>query len=216
MTKFINRIAEFRKKLGLTQEQLAEKIAEKTGESTHRVTIANLERGKQRLNQDWTRIIADALHTTPHDLMFNSPLSETVPIVGVVQAGKWVCDYAWDDKNHQDIIMPYNEQWSRHKKQACLVIGNSMNLLYPHGSTVVWIPFANIHPEQGKRYIVERIRNGEYEVTLKEFMQDNQNRKWLLPRSSDPLEQSPILIEPSDDEQIRIVGQVIWSSRIEE
>lgn len=208
-----NRIAELRKARRLTQDDLASRLG------VHRVTIAKLERGKIDLTLNWMTKIAQALgDIAPQDLI-SSQAGESILIVGAVQAGHWA-EHAYTDENDEPnfVTMPVLNELLGVPKRASRVVGNSMNELYPDGSIVVWLPFLN-HPEPlkpGRRYIVERTRAGAYEVTLKEFRVDQTGREWLVPRTTDPAEQTPLQVYADDGETIRVVGRVIWASRIEE
>ena len=61
-----NRIKEFRKKKGLSQEQLAEMLDTSSGQ------ISSLETGKRRLNYTWMQRIAEALDCEVHELVIDS------------------------------------------------------------------------------------------------------------------------------------------------
>jgi len=62
-----NRIAEFRKRQGLSQEALADRLG------TGRSTIVKLEHGTLRLKQDWMERLAKALHCKPYELLPDAP-----------------------------------------------------------------------------------------------------------------------------------------------
>jgi transcriptional regulator with XRE-family HTH domain len=82
-----NRIAEIRKKRGLSMEKLAEKL------NTSRGQIFQLETGKRKLTHEWMLRLAQALQCRPED--FITSLEKTVPVVGYVGAGAKV--YPIDD-----------------------------------------------------------------------------------------------------------------------
>ena len=56
-------VREHREKRGLTQEQLAERL------NTNKGQVSKLERGAQRMNDDWAGLIAYALDIEPWELM---------------------------------------------------------------------------------------------------------------------------------------------------
>jgi transcriptional regulator with XRE-family HTH domain len=58
-----NRIRELRKKAGLTQHQLGEKVG------LHQTQIGNIENGARALTLEWSRRIADALGVKVADLL---------------------------------------------------------------------------------------------------------------------------------------------------
>lgn len=212
MKHHANRIGELRRARGMTQEDLADKVG------SHRVTIAKLEAGKIDLTLDWMVRLAAIFDVAPQDLISNQT-GESVPIVGKVQAGSWADHPCFDDGDSGEFItIPLLKGYVGTPKQATRVVGNSMNELYPDGSIVVWIPFRRAAEELriGRRYIIERVRHGSYEATLKEFRIDSQGREWLVPRTTDPAEQAPLQAIADDGATIRVVGRVIWASRAEE
>jgi transcriptional regulator with XRE-family HTH domain len=84
-----NRIREWRKRRGLTQEALARRVGTSVSE------IHKLEVGKRRLTTDWLRRLGGALHCPAVELMAGEEGDFTVPVVGYVGAGEQV--YAIDD-----------------------------------------------------------------------------------------------------------------------
>ena len=56
-------VREHRERRGLTQEQLAERL------DTNKGQVSKLERGAQRMNDDWAALIADALNIEPWQLL---------------------------------------------------------------------------------------------------------------------------------------------------
>ena len=96
-----------------------------------------------------------------------------------------------------------------------------MNRRYPEGTVVV---FTNaIETDEpiipGKRYVVERKdADGKAEHTVKLLHRDDAGGMWLVPESTDPLFQAPIplLDEPDQDAEIRIVGRVRYSVSVED
>jgi DNA-binding XRE family transcriptional regulator len=58
-----NRIRDIRKKAGLTQHELGQKVG------LHQTQIGNIENGARPLSLDWARRIADALQVAVSDLL---------------------------------------------------------------------------------------------------------------------------------------------------
>lgn len=56
-------VREHRERRGLTQEQLAERL------DTNKGQVSKLERGAQRMNDDWAIRIAEALNREPWELL---------------------------------------------------------------------------------------------------------------------------------------------------
>ena len=212
MSKISNRIGEIRAQVGLSQEDLADRMG------IHRVTVANIERGKQRLTQEWMLRFSEALNVSPEHLITLPPAGEVVHVVGAVQAGSWQEHSTWAEPEQYTIYMPALPEWRSYPKQASEVRGTSMNELYPPGSVVVWVSIFDHkeNPIPGKRYVIERQKHGEYEVTLKEYQIGPDGNGWLIPRTTDPSQKTPIPIIGSEDETLRIVGRVIWVARREE
>ncbi len=211
MVKKPNNIADLRNEAGMTQEELAQAVG------VVWVTISRIENKPINLRNKHVIKIAEVLGTTPQALI-NAAGGEQVTVRGAVQAGAW-CDHAeWPEEERYDITIHKIAGFEGAPKEASEVRGSSMNELYPDGSIVVWIPFLRRpeEPKPGRRYIVERERFGEYEVTLKEFHVDAQGRKWLIPRTTDPAEKTPLPVNGDDNDTIRLVGRVIWAGRREE
>lgn len=76
-----NRIAEFRKKIGLTQRELADRAG------THWVTISKLENGRQLFTFEWAEKLAPLLHVGPMDLLPPLKTLLQIPVAGVVMPG---------------------------------------------------------------------------------------------------------------------------------
>lgn len=77
-----NRIAFWRSARNLSQAQLGELI------DAHWVTVSKLERGKQKLTQDYLEKISRALGVAPADLLADAHASRiSVHVVGVIGAG---------------------------------------------------------------------------------------------------------------------------------
>lgn len=81
-----NRIAELRRKAGMSQTELA------NAAGTTLSMIGKIERSERELNSRWLSRIAAALHCAPADLINGR---STIPIVGFVGAGAQV--YAYQD-----------------------------------------------------------------------------------------------------------------------
>jgi transcriptional regulator with XRE-family HTH domain len=96
-----NRIAELRKKKGLTQAQLGEAL-----DGVHWTTISDLERGKQGLTEDWMRRIAPALDVRPADLLAEK--RSTVKLVGYVGAGSLTHYFGEGDGETGEVEAPEN------------------------------------------------------------------------------------------------------------
>lgn len=76
-----NRIAELRKKAGLTQQALAERL------DVHWITISKLERGQTRLTIQWMEKIAPILGVSTFDLVPKPKAIATVQLFGRIVPG---------------------------------------------------------------------------------------------------------------------------------
>ena len=78
-----NRVASIRKSKNLTQAELGDAIG-----GVHWTTISNLERGDQKLTEDWLRRLAEALDVRPSELLIEDhSTGSTVTIDGLIGAG---------------------------------------------------------------------------------------------------------------------------------
>lgn len=83
-----NRIAELRKKLGMTQQDLADKAG------VHWITISKLERGQTRLTMDWMERLAPILgRVSPFDLVPRPKAIATVQLMGRIVPGAEIEPY---------------------------------------------------------------------------------------------------------------------------
>jgi transcriptional regulator with XRE-family HTH domain len=76
-----NRIAEQRRKKGITQQQLADAL------SVHWMTISKLERGKMQLTLGWIERIAGALKVSIFDLVTPEATAQEVAVAGQILNG---------------------------------------------------------------------------------------------------------------------------------
>lgn len=203
-----NRIKEFRDKLDLTQQQLADLVG------TSNQQIGHLESGKRRLTADWMVRISKALDCAPADLMVEPSGVDVTFVRGAVQAGRWLEANEWDRGDWYSVFVPVPEEWRRMPKFGLEVRGNSMNRRYAEGSVVICVRLvdADLEPVPGHRYIVQRVDpGGLHEVTVKELRLDRSGRPWLWPDSDDPEHQEPIALDGKDGDEVEILAVVVAS-----
>lgn len=147
-----------------------------------------------------------------------------VDIIAPVQAGVWQTSFEYPMTNRRQIPLSTNLPDAEYF--AVEVVGESMNLLYLPGTILVCLsPYElNGAIRDGDSVIVQRIKDGEYEATVKVLSIDaTTGRAYLLPKSSHPDHQTPITIpwpfvggrDPKTGiEKIEIIGVVIEAHKI--
>lgn len=213
---YLDHLAHLRKKRGLSQAKLAELIG------VEQPTIQRWETGKREPDLAALDGLANALGVPISSLLDGSALQASGPrlfVKGEVAAGVWKEQperdpEAWETFNGRpDIEAPIED------RGGMRVVGESMNDLYPNGTIVEYVKlFSADALKSGKRVIVQRERDdGTFEVTVKEYREDDLGRRWLIPRSSSPEFQIPQrLDEPQAGiVETRILAIVVASVRPE-
>jgi SOS-response transcriptional repressor LexA len=202
------RIREILKKKGLSQIWLADRL------SAHPVTISNKLKPQNvdKLDIEWLTRIADALDV-PLESLFVAPVpGRIVPVVGEVQAGEWAESWQWPEDDWQSVPVRDQPGLASVRLFGVVTRGPSMNRRYPEGTVLVVADIVDTGEDlkPGKRYVVERERaDGFREATVKTLWLDETGKAWLLPESNDPRYQSPIAVDGTDGETIRIIGRVV-------
>jgi len=212
------RLRQFRDRLGLTLEEMAER----TGSSTSQ--LSRWEAGKSNIPSERLPMLAQHYECRIGDIFDDddssfAPLGPTLYVRGPVEAGLWHPVDEQPDEDCQtftgraDVTAPMRDRF------GVRVQGESMNDAYPSGTILECVSFlGGAEIANGRRVIVERINiAGEREVTVKEYHRDDQGVEWLVPRSSNPNFQTPIRADQQDDDivQVRVVGIVVGSYRPE-
>lgn len=238
-----NRIRQLRKKHGLSQQALADRLG-CSSQQIHR-----LEVGLRRLTDQWARRIGEALGEEPAVVAgFTTPEVDParlrmVPLIGEVEAGVWREALEWGEEEEQERFpIPVDPRWQGQPLFALRVRGPSMDRLYPDGSIIYCVRYADLarDPKPGERVICRRVNNnGLVEATVKELEIDPDGNAWLWPRSSHPEHQQPIRLprvvandeealpdplearadgsffDDGQTESVEIVGRVVGSLRLE-
>ncbi|MGM5020213.1 helix-turn-helix domain-containing protein [Tardiphaga sp. 367_B4_N1_1] len=84
-----NNIASIRKRLRMTQQQLADALG------VHWITVSKIERGKMRLTTEWMTKIAKVLGVGPAALLTGKALTE-VPLTKEISFGRTLSEYNGD------------------------------------------------------------------------------------------------------------------------
>lgn len=203
----MSKIKEFRKKIGMSQAQLAELLG------TSQPQIRRLEAGDRKLTKEWAERLAGPLETTAAELLFDTDQIELngLEVVGVVQAGQFVDITLQDQDTERERIMVAKDARFSHARQYALkVAGDSMNLKFPDGCyvTCVELVSSGLELKAGMTVHVERSLGGSQhvETTLKEIQSIN-GETVLVPRSTNPKHQ-PIVIDGDESTEIKICGVV--------
>lgn len=196
---------------GMSQEELAEKVG-----YTHRSSIGKVESGEVDLPQSKIQAFADALGTTPQELMgFTdalSPLSmdkfifdDYFPLHYSSNLSAGTFDELLDAEPDAVVYVPIKFQGRKKHLLAFKVNGNSMNNVIEDGSIVVVDNTSEegIHFQDGT--IVVAYCQGL--VTVKRII-DQGDRIILSPDSTNKTHM-PITIM-KDTEQLTVIGKVIW------
>lgn len=207
-------VKDIRDRMGLTQEQLAKRLG------VNQSTVVRWEKGAEP-DVEHRRAIAR--------LVGNMPIGrprlvgvETVKVVGAVQAGQWREAIEIPPNERVTLQLPPDKRFPGVERQAFFVRGPSMNRIYPDGSIIVAVPCIplGIEPQSGNRVIVQRRdRNDLFEVSVKEYLVDEEGKQWLWPRSTHPEHQVPLqygdVADKSLDDRVVIGGIVTGSYRPE-
>jgi SOS-response transcriptional repressor LexA len=143
------------------------------------------------------------------------PLGPTLFVRGAVAAGVWRDAYEWPEEDWKEFTGRGDITASLKDRFGLEIVGDSMSLIYPHGSIVECV-FGRAEIAPGKRVVIVRRRDDlEYEATVKELI-DIDGVMWAAPRSHNPTftafrldENEPGIIET------RITAVVVASIRPE-
>lgn len=122
---------------------------------------------------------------------------ENIYVRGAVQAGVWREAIEWEMSDWYPVTVPQDARFPGIERFGLEVRGKSMDLIYPEGTIVICIRFADLGrlPKSGERVIcLRRSKTSEYEATIKEYDLDANGRHILWPRSSLKEYKNPIII----------------------
>lgn len=198
-------------KLGLTEYSAAVKAGlSKDAIRNMRRTIEGKDRSRRGdVAAKTVEALAPVLETTPEWLMWEvgpeeprgAPAVTGLPVVGRIQAGNWLDITIFDPEADQRIVAaPRDPRFPRARHYCLEVVGDSVDRIYPEGTIVVCVDFAEsgLSLKSGQFVHVERRRGGGQmvEITLKEVLLGPKRSITLLPRSSNPAHQ-PVHIRKS-------------------
>jgi transcriptional regulator with XRE-family HTH domain len=203
-----------RKKQGLSQAQLAEMVG------VEQPTIQRWESGSRMPDLDNLQMLARALGTTPGSLLDGDSvvsIGPTLFIKGSVAAGVWQAAAEWPEADWQTFTGRSDVDASIEHRFGLRVVGDSMDLLYPHGSIIECVStFGRAEALPGRRVVIVRKNDlQEYEATVKELVEQDGD-VWAVPRSTNPAHRPFKINEPEEGIlETRIVAVVVASIRPE-
>lgn len=212
--KHPNRIRELTKKNKTTYGEIAHELG------TSETQIGRLASGGRKLTQDWMIRLAGVLNCTPAEIL-EKPVAEglrAIAVSGRVEAGVWAESHALPEEDHYTVMVPDDPNLRGLTLYAREINGESMNLLYPHGSVIVLSNMLQRPGEilAGKRYHVRVTRaDGSVEETIKTLMRGANGTYWLKPESDSP-EFTAIPLKDGDADEVILLGRVRWAVRREE
>lgn len=208
-----NNLRAMRKRAGLTQPQIAEKLGVSVPQ------VSRWETGKDNIPSGRLAFIADAYEGSIGDIfsdVVHVKIGPTFFVKGEVQAG--VFKEAWELP--QDEWSPYygaELPTSNARRFGLRCVGNSMDLIYPPGTILDCLAYEGEEIPNGRRVIVTRTRVDEtIEATVKELVRDADGTPWFVPRSTNPSFQAFRGDEPEDGIlEVSILATVVGSYRLE-
>jgi transcriptional regulator with XRE-family HTH domain len=212
-----NNLRALRRRAGLRQPVIAERMDVSIPQ------ISRWESGKDDIPGRRLPAMAEAYRSTvgeiygPTELF--EPVGPTLYVKGEVAAGVWLDAYEWPQDDWQTFTGRADVTVDIDARFGLRVVGESMNLLYPHGSLIECVKLlAGAELSPGKRVVVLRERDdGEVEATVKEYVVDAEGIEWLWPRSNHPEFQQPWRTDQIQPGIVRIevIGVVVASVRPE-
>ncbi len=174
-------------------------------------TVKKIMSGESRHpRHDTLQRLAKALGCTLDDLLATAAPREpprtlglaAVMVRGAAQAGVWREAALWDRTGWYPLPTTEDPRFPGVTRTALEVRGPSMDLIYPDPSIVIVVDYLDLDrgPVNGDRVVCRRRdRNGRHEVTIKAYLEDDDGKAWLWPRSRDPRFQTPFALDPSLD-----------------
>ena len=213
MKKLGWKIKNLRTQLGLTQSELGKKVG-----NYPQATVAKWENDKQAPRIEAIGLLADLAGETRLQFLGQEsiPLSDLpgrrVEVVTSLQAGAWRSSAEWDPSDRYEVPAVLPKQWDNVPLHAAEVVGDSMNMFYPDGSIVFLVPVEHFPGglKSGLHVAAVNHDHGSYEVTLKEYVVDENGKKWLVPRSTSLEHQQPVKYDRRNN-VVEIKGVVVAS-----
>lgn len=212
MVSIGKRISMLRKAKDMSQGELAKKI------EVTQPTVSKWEKDTHPPKQRDVEKLASFFKVEPEQItgfnLIDADQGRKVEVRGELQAGAFSEAVEWDESQRYLVTVPLDDDMNDLPLQGFIVRGDSMNRIYPDGTTVYVTP---LHALSGGLQngdivmVMRRDKHGLVEGTLKEYVEDN-GHKWLWPRSTHPEHQAPIDYakgRTGDIEEVIIVGVVM-------
>lgn len=211
---YLDKLSEIRKRRGLTQSQLAERMG------VEQPTVQRWEKGKREPDLGQLQTLAGVLGITAGELLDGdvaAPVGPRLFVKGEVAAGVWRAAVEspadeWESfYGRPDVTAEIDHRF------GLRVVGDSMDLVYPPGTIVECVSlFGRAEAIPGKRVVVVRMNDaGMCEATVKELV-EQEGELWLVPKSSNPAHMPYKLNGPSEGiVETRIAAVVVASVRPE-
>ncbi|MEM8970994.1 MAG: helix-turn-helix transcriptional regulator [Pseudomonadota bacterium] len=206
--KLGERIRELRQSLGLSGEDLAERMG------TSKVQVSRWERGTRRFHLSLLRQIASAIDVAVVDLLYDSESADAIIV-------KY---YAGNGVTTDEPEIPPNERYSFRipnegtqlyrgvRKHGIEMRGQGAELEIPIGSIAVLVKKDETDSFMfvvGKWYLIRQFASGKYQHMAKILEQDDAGTLWLSPRTSAPGLQQPIKYSGDNTKEYELVGQIV-------
>jgi SOS-response transcriptional repressor LexA len=138
--------------------------------------------------------------------------TKAVPVIGEVQAGVWTEALQFEDEaqDFAPVDQALLDKWNFKNLYGLRVVGDSMNKVFMEGGIVFIASAYEADINSGDYVVVQRIRGGEYEATVKRMVIDEDAKvAYLQPESTNP-KYTPIQIPwPHIGNSFPVVGQDI-------
>lgn len=211
---YLEELQALRKKRGFSQAKLAELVG------VEQPTIQRWEKGKRLPDLDSLQALARALGVSPGLLLDGGALTSIGPtlfVKGEVAAGIWRAAAEWPEANWQTFTGRSDIAANAEHRFGLRVIGDSMDMVYPHGTIVECVStFGRVEALPGRRAVIVRENDRhEFEATVKELVEQD-GELWAVPRSTNPAHRPFKLTEAEEGiVETRIVAVVVASIRPE-
>lgn len=181
---YLERLSELRKRKGLTQAQLAERMG------VEQPTIGRWETGKREPDLRQLLDLAKHLDVEPGALLdphMAVAIGPRLFVKGEVAGGVWLHAVELPEEEWQTFTGRADVTADIDHRFGLRVVGDSMDMVYPPGTIVECVSvFGRAEIMPGKRVVVvRRNTDNEFEATVKELVEQD-GAMWAVPKSYNP------------------------------